>query len=351
MSMRGDLTQGPITRTLLLFALPMMLGNLLQQLYNVADTLIVGRFLGATALAAVGSAFTLMTFLTSILLGLSMGCGAIFSICQGAGDQERLRSSVFSSFVLVAAVTLALNLLVFGCIDSILRLLQVPDGAYILMRRYLWVIFWGLPAVFLYNYFASLLRAVGNSLVPLLFLGTCAVLNVLLDLLFVLGFAWEVAGAAGATVLSQYLSGIGIALYTLFRFPELRPQRQHCRLRPAQLGEIARFSLLTCLQQSVMNFGILMVQATPSLPSWHKTMAPNKVGGFKRAFAARFSRCSFSAWSSLWWSSAWPGRCSSSLSSPMRPKFWPLVWNISALWGPSTGGSAVCFCSTASTAR
>lgn len=258
--MRGDLTQGPITRTLLLFALPMMLGNLLQQLYNVADTLIVGRFLGATALAAVGSAFTLMTFLTSILLGLSMGCGAIFSICQGAGDQDRLRSSVFSSFVLVAAVTLALNLLVFGCIDPILRLLQVPDGAYILMRRYLWVIFWGLPAVFLYNYFASLLRAVGNSLVPLLFLGTCAVLNVLLDLLFVLGFAWEVAGAAGATVLSQYLSGIGIALYTLFRFPELRPQRQHCRLRPAQLGEIARFSLLTCLQQSVMNFGILMVQ-------------------------------------------------------------------------------------------
>ena len=96
--MSGDLTRGPIAATMLFFALPMMLGNLLQQCYNVADTLIVGRFLGASALAAVGSSYTLMTFLTSILLGLCMGSGAVFSICHGAGDRDRLQRSLSTSF-------------------------------------------------------------------------------------------------------------------------------------------------------------------------------------------------------------------------------------------------------------
>ena len=180
-----DLTTGKITSSLLLFALPMILGNLLQQLYNVADTLIVGQFLGSNALAAVGSAYTLMTFLTSILLGLSMGSGAVFSICYGAGDQKRLKSSIFTSFVLIAACSLVLNVVVFVFIDPIMRLLQTPDEIYDMMRSYLWVIFIGITATFLYNYFACLLRALGNSVAPLLFLGFSALLNIGLDLLFV----------------------------------------------------------------------------------------------------------------------------------------------------------------------
>ena len=107
--MQQDLTTGNITGRLLQFALPMMLGNLLQQLYNVADTLIVGRFLGADALAAVGSSYTLMTFLTSVLLGLCMGSGAVFSIQFGRHDTERLKHSVSLSFLLIAAVTFLLN--------------------------------------------------------------------------------------------------------------------------------------------------------------------------------------------------------------------------------------------------
>ena len=160
---QGDLTQGPVMKTMLRFAVPMILGNLLQQCYNVADTLIVGRFLGPDALAAVGSSFTLMTFLTSILLGLCMGSGAVFSIRFGRRDECGLKEAVFASFVLIAAVAAVLNVLAFAGTGFIIRFLQVPAGVRGLMREYLVVIFCGITATFVYNYFASLLRAVGNS--------------------------------------------------------------------------------------------------------------------------------------------------------------------------------------------
>lgn len=246
-------------KTMLRFALPMILGNLLQQCYNVADTLIVGRFLGPNALAAVGSSFTLMTFLTSILLGLCMGSGAVFSIRFGQRDEKGLKEGMCASFVLVAALTLLLNVLVFAGMDQILLFLRVPKEVQGLMRAYLTVIFCGITATFFYNYFASLLRAVGNSVVPLLFLAVSSLLNIGLDLWFVLGLGRGVAGAAEATVISQYVSGIGIATYTWLKFPHLRITR-HCRIRWTCIKEIAGFSVLTCVQQSVMNLGILMVQ-------------------------------------------------------------------------------------------
>lgn len=258
--MAVDLTRGNISKTILQFAWPMMLGNLLQQMYNVADTLIVGQFLGKDALAAVGSAYSLMTFLTSILLGLCMGSGVKFSICYGGGDRQGLKNSLFLSFVMIGGIALVLNAAVFLGIDVILKLLQVPGEVYDLMRSYLWVIFWGILATFLYNFFASLLRAVGNSVTPLIFLGVSAVLNIVLDLVFVLVFSWGVEGAAGATVLSQYVSGVGLAIYSLKKFPEIRPGRQEARWRPRVVREIFQLSFLTCIQQSVMNFGILMVQ-------------------------------------------------------------------------------------------
>ena len=209
-----NLTQGSITKILLLFSLPIMAGNLLQQFYNIADTLIVGRYLGADALAAVGSSYTLMTFLTSILLGLCMGSGALLSIRYGENDTERLKSTIFTSFILIAAVTLLLNVLAFCGIDVIIQLLQVPASVVPDMRDYLWIIFLGISATFLYNYFAALLRAIGNSLIPLLFLGVSAILNIFLDLFFILSLGWGVSGAAAATVLAQFLSGIGLSLYT-----------------------------------------------------------------------------------------------------------------------------------------
>ena len=258
--MKGDLTQGPVMKTMLWFAVPMILGNLLQQCYNVADTLIVGQFLGANPLAAVGSSYTLMTFLTSILLGLCMGSGAVFSIRFGQNDLDGMKEGMCASFVLIAVLTAVLTGASFACLEWILRFQQVPPEVIGYMREYLLVIFCGIPATFLYNYFASLLRSVGNSVVPLVFLAVSAILNIGLDLWFVVGLNRGVAGAAEATVISQYVSGIGIALYTWFGFSDLRVKRRHFRIRWVCIKEITGFSALTCVQQSVMNLGILMVQ-------------------------------------------------------------------------------------------
>ena len=255
-----NLTEGNITKNLLFFAFPMMAGNLLQQCYNIADTLIVSRFLGANALAAVGSSYTLMTFLTSILLGMCMGSGAAFSIWYGQKDRKRLKEGMVHAFGLIAAVTIVLNVLVFAGLPLILRLLQVPTEVTPYMEEYLKIIFAGISATFLYNYYAALLRAIGNSVVPLVFLGVSAVLNIILDFLFVFTFQRGVGGAAEATVIAQFVSGIGIAFYTQKYFPELRVSLKEIHFKGKMLNEIAGFSFLTCMQQSIMNFGILMVQ-------------------------------------------------------------------------------------------
>ena len=259
--MNKDLTQGPVMRSMLQFAVPMILGNLLQQCYNVADTLIVSWYLGPNALAAVGSSFTLMTFLTSILLGLCMGSGAVFSIRFGQRDEVGLRESAYASFVLTAVLTVVLKLAAFLCLDGIRIFLRVSDTAiWELMRAYLAVIFCGIAGTFLYNYFACYLRAIGDSVTPLIFLGISALLNIGLDLWFVLGLKRGVAGAAEATVISQYVSGIGLSVFALIRCPQLRPRRGAVAIRWSRIKEIASFSILTCVQQSVMNLGILMVQ-------------------------------------------------------------------------------------------
>ena len=254
------LTRGAITPALLRFAVPMILGDLLQQMYNVADTLIVGQFVGADALAAVGSAYTLMTFLTSILLGLSMGSGVAVSISCGRGEHAQMRREIFLSFVLIGAAAVVLNVGAFVCIDPILALLQVPAEIWDLMRTYLLVIFTGIGGTFLYNYFACLLRAVGDSVRPLAFLGVSAVLNIVLDLAFVLGLGWGVAGAAWATILSQWLSGVGLCVYALATRPDLRVPRAEMRWNGRCAAHVFRLAFITGAQQSIMNFGILLVQ-------------------------------------------------------------------------------------------
>lgn len=256
----GDLTVGGITSTLLRFTLPMMLGSLMQQCYNIADTMIVGRCIGSDALAAVGSSYSLMVFLTSVLLGLAMGSGTVFSQQFGAGNMTGLRRSIYVSLVLIGFVTAALTVAAFVFIDPILKLLQVPADIYVMQRLYLLVIFAGIPFTFLYNFYAALLRAVGDSVTPLWFLGVSVVLNIGLDLFFILGTGMGVDGAALATVIAQAVSAIGLMIYVLHRRPELRVCREDMRLDRISVRDIASFSSLTCIQQSVMNFGILMVQ-------------------------------------------------------------------------------------------
>ena len=256
--MTKDLTSGPITKSLLLFALPMIAGNLLQQFYNIADTMIVGRFLGKNALAAVGSSFTLMTFLTSIILGLAMGSGVLFSMKFGEKDEEALRRESSSSFFIVLITSIILTIAAYALLDLLKDLMNIPDEVWPEMRDYLIVIFSGIIGIFFYNWFSSFLRALGNSTVPLVFLAISALLNIGLDLCFVLSLKRGVKGAAEATVISEYISGMGVAIYTLIVSKESRFSFEHVDKKT--IGEVSNFSFLTCLQQSVMNLGILLVQ-------------------------------------------------------------------------------------------
>lgn len=258
--MRSDFTKGPILKTMLLFAIPMILGDLLQQCYNIADTIIVGQFLGADALAAVGSSFSLMTLLTSILLGLAMGSGTVFSLRFGQGKTRVLKEDILAAFVLLLGVTVILNIVIYFGMDSIIWLLRTPQELISMMKDYLYVIFAGLFGIFLYNFFAALLRSLGNSIIPLVFLAVSCFLNIGLDLWFVAGLHLGVKGAALATVISQYISGIGIGIYTKRKFSNLLRFDSSTPLRIHRVKEIFNFSFLTCLQQSIMNLGIVAVQ-------------------------------------------------------------------------------------------
>ena len=258
--MNPALTLGPVVKSMLLFAIPMILGDLLQPCYNIADTLIVGQFLGKTALAAVGSSFTLMTFITSIILGLCMGSGALFSIRFGQRDEKGLKQDLCASFFFIAFISILLNIIAYICLDVLKLFLRVPHEVWGDMRCYLLYIFMGIIAIFLYNFFSAYLRSIGNSVIPLIFLAISSILNIILDLYFVLVLKMGVGGTALATVLSQYVSGIGIMLYTLLKYKEVLVIFKISYLKRERIKQIISFSLLTCIQQSVMNLGILMVQ-------------------------------------------------------------------------------------------
>ena len=258
--MIGKLTEGNITRALIKFSIPMILGNLLQQLYNVADTFIVGHYIGTDALAAVGSSFTIMTFLTSIILGLCMGSGILFSMFYGAKQLDKMKTSFFVSFVGIGIFSIGLEIVCLLAIDLILNFMNIPRDIFTDTHQYLFIIFLGLVFTFIYNYFSSLLRALGNSKIPLIFLALASIINIGLDIYLVAEVEMGVAGAAVATLIAQAFSAIGIMLYVFLSQKELLPQRKHWHFEREIFEKIKAYSLLTCIQQSVMNFGILMIQ-------------------------------------------------------------------------------------------
>lgn len=258
--MDTNLTNGNVTKSILLFAAPMIAGNLFQQFYNIADTLIVGHYLGSDALAAVGASFTLMTFLTSIFIGLCMGCAIFFSMKYGAKDEESLKSGIALSFILIFLISLTINALVLYNIEPILKILNIPNEILSITKAYLEVIFYGLLFTFVYNYFASLLKAIGNSVTPLIFLIISAIINIILDLYFILAIHTGVEGAAYATVISQAVSAFLVTAYCLIKLPLTHLKLRHFRIRKNIISQIISYSILTCIQQSVMNLGILMVQ-------------------------------------------------------------------------------------------
>lgn len=260
MAITYDLTKGNETKAILKLAGPMIIGNLFQQLYNVADTIIVGRFIGPHALAAVGSSFSLMVLLNSIILGLCMGSSAVFSILYGAKEIDKLKNSFFISFCIIGLLSLVINFLALFYIDDILVLLRIPQEILADTKTYLQIIFYGIIFTSLYNYFAGIMRSLGNSLIPLIFLIISAIINIILDIVFVVPFNMGIAGAAYATVIAQIISAIGLALYCIRKVPMIRLKSKHFRINIDIVKMIANNSVLSSIQQSVMNLGILMVQ-------------------------------------------------------------------------------------------
>lgn len=293
--MNRDLTEGSVMKSVLLFTWPMLLGNLLQQCYNMADTWIVGKALGSQALAAVGSAFTLMTFLTSIIIGLCMGAGSLCAIYFGRRELENMRKRMGVAFLFIGAVSLIIQFISLLFLNGLLWMMRIPTEIYDFMYAYVKIILYGIIFVFLYNYFSCMLRAVGNSLIPLIFLGFGTIGNIALDFLFVMVWNLGVEGAATATVVAQAFSGIGIMLYSLTREKILQspPEKQNDKRDMRNIKDIRNIrdmkksrdinmikdrknrwkmdfhvfhevvvnSLAASIQQSIMNFGILMVQS------------------------------------------------------------------------------------------
>lgn len=255
-----DLTTGSITSKLWMFAIPLMLGNVLQQLYNLVDTWVVGKYIGDQALAAVGASYTLMTFLNSIIIGLCLGASAFLSMEYGKRNQKGIRNGIFLSAVIIGGIAAILQILIYLTMNLIIDLLQIPENVITDMREYLIYVFIGFFATFLYNYIANVLRGIGNSVIPLCFLGISVVLNIFLDIYCVLNLNMGIKGAAIATSIAQYVSGIGILIYFLIKYPEYHIQKEDARWNIENVKKMASLSGFTCVQQSVMNFGILVVQ-------------------------------------------------------------------------------------------
>jgi len=258
--MTRDLTTGPETKSIIAFAIPLIIGNLFQQLYNVADTIIVGHFIGPHALAAVGSSFTLMVFLTSIILGLCMGSGVAYSTFFGAKDEDNLKKSIFTSLWFIGLVTVVINVSALLLLDPILRFIRIPPEIFSDTKIYLRIVFYGIVFTAIYNYFATLLRSLGNSVIPLVFLVAATIVNIVLDLAFIIPLQMGIAGAGWATLIAQAFSALGLAVYCIVKVPQLRLESAHRKFDRALLKTIASYSVLTSVQQSLMNFGILLVQ-------------------------------------------------------------------------------------------
>ena len=257
--MNKDLTQGSIIKSLILFALPLILGNILQQFYNIVDTFVVGKMIGADALASVGATYSIMTFITSIIIGLCMGAAILFSMLFGAKKIEQLKNSIVVSFGFVSLLSLIIMMMTFILHDGILLFLNIPDTIYSMTQRYFLIVSLGIYFTFIFNYFSSLSRALGDSKTPFVFLGISTVMNIGLDIVFVKYVAQDVSSVAYATVIAQGVSAFLMSVYIIKTKRAYMPQRQHIYFDQDIFQKFLNYSLLTCLQQSVMNFGIMMV--------------------------------------------------------------------------------------------
>ena len=256
-----DMTQGGICRMIFAFALPIMIGNLFQQLYNMVDTAVVGRGVGPEALAAVGAASPVTQLLLGLLIGMTSGMSVVIARCFGAGDEARMKRAIATGALLIGAIGIAVTVAGALLCRALFELINTPEDILDGAVEYAAILFLGAVATAAYNYEANVMRAFGNSAVPLLFLIVASLLNVGLDLLFVFPLGWGVAGAAIATVLSQLISAILCLAYMARRVPQVRLARSDWKWDGALAAEHLRTGVPMAFFSSLLAISFLILQS------------------------------------------------------------------------------------------
>ncbi len=263
--MQRDMTVGSPFKVVLNFTIPIFIGNVFQQFYNMADAVIVGKFVGTDALAAVGSTGTIMFLIFGLITGMSVGFTVLTSQYYGAGDMDGMRRSVGSAVVLSAVITVAMTLVTVLGMRWILTIMQTPQNIFDDAYAYIVIICAGIFTQVLYNLLSSILRALGNSKTPLYFLILAALLNIVLDLVLVIVFHMGTAGAAYATVISQGISGLLCLIYIIKKVPLLKLRRSDFKLDWFLIKNQLRVGCPMALQFSITAIGTTMVQVSLNL--------------------------------------------------------------------------------------
>ncbi|MDF2530429.1 MAG: multidrug transporter MatE [Clostridia bacterium] len=259
-SIKGDMTQGNATKILVTFAIPMVLGNIFQQLYNTTDAIIVGRFIGKNALAAVGVANPIMSIAIFFIVGICIGTSVLMSQLFGAGKLEVLKKEVSTGLIVGTAFTILMSILCIILSRWILTAIGTPDEILNDADIFLKIIFGGLIFTFLYNFYSSALRAIGDSKTPLIFLIVSCVLNGILGAIFIVFFKLGIAGSAIATVISQGVSSALCIAYVYLKIPLISLERKELVVDKSLLKQTMQYSWVTALQQTWLYIGRLLVQ-------------------------------------------------------------------------------------------
>lgn len=288
--MQTDMTMGKPFKMILNFTIPVFIGNIFQQFYSMVDAIIVGKFVGTKGLAAVGATGTITFLILGFLMGLTAGFTVLTSQKFGAGKMEEMRQTVGNAAVLSAIVSAIMTAVSMLGMRALLVFMHTPADIFDDAYTYIMIICGGIFAQVLYNILASILRALGNSRTPLYFLIISAVLNIILDLVFIIVFHWGAPGAAWATVISQGISGILCLLYIVKYVPELRLKKSDWKLRGNLVKSQISVGIPMGLQFSITAIGTMMVQsALNMLGSYHVAAftAGNKIENiFTQAYVA-----------------------------------------------------------------
>lgn len=264
--MAKDMTKGNPVKLIAAFAIPIFIGNLFQQFYNIVDIMIVGRFVGVNALAAVGSTSSIMFCVQGIATGMTTGFGVVVSQAFGAKNEKSLRHHVAMSGYLTVFLAVVMTTLLLAVNKSLLQLMNTPEEIFGGAFTYLSIIYGGFCATIAYNLFASILRAIGDSKTPLYFLILSSMLNIALDLVFVLCFHMGVAGVAYATVIAQAVSAVLCALYMSKRYPQImKASKEEAAFSFRSAAKLMGMGLPMALQFSITSFGTMIVQSTLNL--------------------------------------------------------------------------------------